>query len=306
MDVEQKAYMIDQVVSMDLVARKVSHQLYSSAFKAIGSPLCFAAAERIIRTGDKGSSVFILTGFPIPPLNIAETDGPPGAAVLAQTLKTIGLRPVLVTDDLCSEVLKSASHTGKILKVPVDSEQASLQAEQLLAEHNPSAILSIERPGWNVKHEYHNMRGLNISGIVGKTDYLFELGRKKGALTVSVGDGGNELGCGLILGTVREHVPNGSLCQCPCKGGIAAANPADVLVVSGISNWGAYGIAACLSLLKAVEYGHDHRHELRLLNRVVKAGAIDSISLEFKPFVDGLSPELNGLVVDLICAITNA
>jgi hypothetical protein len=306
LDIEQKAYKIDQVVSMDLVSRKVSPQLYNSALKAVGSPLCFAAAEKIVKATDQTDAVFILTGFPIPPLNIPETDGPPGATVLAQTLKGIGLRPILVADDLCSGVINSTSHLGKVLKVPVESEQASSQAQQLLKDYNPAVLLSIERPGWNVKHEYHNMRGLNISGIVGKTDYLFELGRKAGVLTISVGDGGNELGCGSILETVRKHIPNGSLCRCPCQSGIAAATPADVLVVSGVSNWGAYGIAACLSLLKAGEYGHDHKLELHLLNRCVKAGAIDSISLEPKPFVDGLPPELNGLVVDLICAITNA
>jgi len=150
------------------------------------------------------------------------------------------------------------------------------------------------------------MRGLNISSIVGKTDYLFEMGRKHGALTIGLGDGGNELGCGLIYQTVRKHVPYGARCGCPCNDGIAAATPADVLVIGRVSNWGAYGIAACLSLLERLEYKHGKQDELRLVNRVVKAGAIDSFTLERKPFVDGLSPDVNGSVVDLICAIKNA
>jgi hypothetical protein len=73
-----------------------------------------------------------------------------------------------------------------------------------------------------------------------------------------------------------------------------------------VSNWGSYGIAACLSLLKNVEYKHDGEHELRLLKRIIEAGAIDSVTLESKPFVDGVPPSINNLVVNLIGAITNA
>jgi len=306
MDVDQKAHMIDQAVSMDLPARRVVRQLYDAAFKTLDKSLCLAAAQEIARVASRGDSVFIITGFPIPPLNVAETDGPLGAEVLSQTLRATGLKPILVTDATCLEVVGAANPKTRVITVPADAEQARSQAEQLLLEYNPSVLLAIERPGWNKKEEYHNMRGLNISGIVGKTDYLFALRQKHGALTVGVGDGGNELGCGLIVETVRRHVPYGARCQCPCNGGIAASTPADVIVVGGVSNWGAYGIAACLSLLKGLEYRHSKRSELRLLNRVVKAGAIDSISLESKPYVDGLSPIINGFVVDLIFAITNA
>jgi len=298
--------MIDQAVSMDLPARRVVRQLYDAAFKTVGKPLCLTAAQKIEKAADKADSVFILTGFPIPPLNIAETDGPLGTAVLNQTLQVIGFKPILVTDALCSKVVRAANPRTGLVTVSVDAEQARSQAEQLLLEYNPSVLFAIERPGWNKKEEYHNMRGLNISGIVGKTDYLFALGQKRRVLTVGVGDGGNELGCGLIFETVQKNVPYGAKCQCPCNGGIAAATPADALVVSGVSNWGAYGIAACLSLLKGLEYRHNRQGELRLLNRVAKAGAIDSISKESKPFVDGLSPVINGLVVDLISAIKNA
>jgi len=298
--------MIDQAVSIDLPARRVVRQLYDAAFATVGNPLCLTAAKKIMGASKNGDYALILTGFPIPPLNIAETDGPLGAAVMAQTLQLIGLKPILVTDDLCSKVVRAAAPKTELVKMPVDAEKARLVTEQLLLEYNPSALIAIERPGWNSKQEYHNMRGLNISSVVGKTDYLFELGRKNGILTIGIGDGGNELGCGLIREAVRKHVPYGARCQCPCNGGIAAATLADVLVVAGVSNWGAYGIAACLNLLKGLEYKHNRQSELQLLNRVVKAGAIDSISQEQKPFVDGLSPSLNGLVVDLICTITNA
>jgi hypothetical protein len=291
---------------MDLPVRRVVRELYDAALRAVGKPLCLVAAQKMAEKIDKGDSVFIITGFPIPPLNIPETDGPIGAAVLIKSLQASGLKPILFTDDLCSSVLKSISSKTLVKTVSADVEQAHFQTEQYLQEFNPSILLAIERPGWNTKREYHNMRGLNISGAVGKTDLLFILGKKQDALTIGVGDGGNELGCGLVYEAVREYVPYGAKCQCPCNSGIAAATPADSLVIGGLSNWGAYGIAACLSLLQGLEYKHKKQDELQLLNRIIEAGAIDSVTLKHSLFVDGLSPSVNGLVVDLISAITNA
>jgi hypothetical protein len=255
---------------------------------------------------NKGDHVFVLTGFAIPPINVPETDGPPGAAVLVDALRAIRLKPVLITDELCSNVVRAATPENRVLEFPADSEQARDRADQLLHEYNPSALIAIERPGWNRKREYHNMRGLNMSDNVGKTDFLATSARRRGTLIIGVADGGNELGCGLISQTVRKYVPYGSKCQCPCNSGIAAATSADILVVAGVSNWGAYGIAACMSLLKGIPYTHDKRAEMQLLSRIVKAGAIDSILKKPKPYVDGLPPSINGLVVDLISAITNA
>ena len=109
-----------------------------------------------------------------------------------------------------------------------------------------------------------------------------------------------------IIDTVRKHVPYGAKCQCPCGKGIAATTPSDVLVIGGTSNWGAYGIAACLSLLKNLDYRHDGKSELRLLNRIINAGGIDSVTQKREPFVDGVPTSINKLVVDLIWTITNA
>jgi len=306
-DIEQKAYMIDKTVSTDLPVRRVVRQLYDAAVRAnSGKPLCLTAAQELIKRTSKGDHVFVVTGFAIPPMNVPETDGPLGAAVLVEALKAIGLEPILITDELCANVVKAAIPQTKVLKYPMDSEQARDQASELLREYNPSALVAIERPGWNKKREYHNMRGLNISSTVGKTDFLAASAQKEGTLIIGVADGGNELGCGLISQTVRKHVPYGARCQCPCNSGIAAATRADVLVIGGVSNWGAYGIAACLSLLKGISYEHNKNAEMQLLNRIVKAGAIDSILKKPKSYVDGLSPSINGLVVDLIFAITNA
>lgn len=306
LEIEQKAYLIDQVIALDLPIRRVIRNLYEAALVTVGKPLCLAAAEKIAAASRRGDTVILTTGFPIPPKNIGETDGPPGTAVLTETLLAAGQKPMIVTDNYNIEIVRAASPNTRVISFPIESEEASHLAEKILSEHNPSALIAVERPGWNHKREYHNMRGLNISSLVGKTDTLFEIGRKKGIVTIAVGDGGNELGCGTIVETVRKHVQYGSKCQCPCKGGIASSTPAEVLVVSGISNWGAYGVAACFCLLKDLKYAHNREKELRLLNKVVSAGAIDSITLESRPFVDGLPPSINALVTELIHTIANS
>lgn len=305
LEIDRKAFMIDQVAALDLPTRKVVRQLYEAAFNIVNKPLCLAAAEKIAAETKRGDSAFIITGFPIIPKNLWETDGPLGAVVLAEVLQVVGLKPLLITDHGCVEVLKAVSPNTQVSEFPVNNEQGRLEAENLISKFNPSMLIAIERPGWNEKQEYHNMKGQNVSDLVGKTDYLFRYGRELGIATIAVGDGGNEMGCGAIAETVRRYVPYGAKCQCPCGGGIAAGTPADVLVISGVSNWGSYGIAACLSLLKKLEYTHDGENELRLLKRIVEAGAIDGVTTESKPFVDGVSTSINSFVVNLIWAITN-
>jgi len=305
-ELDRKGYLIDEAVAMDLPLRRVVRKLYEAASANVNKPLCLAAAEGIAEKTRRGDTVFIMTGFPVVSKNVCETDGPPGAGVLAKTLNMAGIKTVTVTDDLCFDVVKVATRKMPVVKYPVDKETAKETTEELFSTHNPSVLVSIERPGWNAKQEYHTMRGINISDLVGKTDYLFSYAEKMGVMTIAVGDGGNELGCGSITETVRKHVPYGAKCQCSCGRGIAATTPSDVLVIGGTSNWGAYGIAACLSLLKNLDYRHEGKSELRLLGQVIDAGGVDSVTKESQPFVDGVPTSINKLVVDLIWSITNA
>ena len=304
-ELDRKGYMIDKVIAMDLPLRRVVQKLYEAAVAKVNKPLCLAAAEKIAEKTQKGGTIFIITGFPVLPKSVCETDGPSGAAVLADTLDSIGMKPTIVTDELCSDFVKAVTPKISVEKCSVDNDIAMEKTEELFSTYNPSVLVSIERPGWNEKQEYHTMRGVNISNLVGKTDYLFSYARKIGITTIAVGDGGNELGCGSIIETVRKHVPYGAKCQCPCGKGIAATTPSDVLVVGGTSNWGAYGIAACLSLLKNINYEHDGKSELRLLDQIVAAGGVDSVTGKAQPFVDGVPTSINKLAVDLIWSISS-
>jgi len=306
MDFERKTYSLDHLASADIPMRGVSETLYRAALERVGGTLCRAAAERLSKA-EEGRYILIVTGFPIPPKNVCETDGPPGAAVLAYTLRDVGLKPILVTDKPCEPVVRGVVEDEfPVELISTEGDKAERQCEELLNRYDPAAIVSIERPGWNVKGEYHTMRGYNISDLIGKTDHLFLKARERGITTIAVGDGGNELGCGLIEETVRRHVPNGDRCQCPCQAGIAASTPADILVIAATSNWGAYTISAALAELKDIEYRHDGKRELRLLERVIKAGGIDGVTGEPTLTVDGLPTLVNQFVVELLWTIATA
>src|SRR5262245_20909068 len=75
-------------------------------------PLCpghlAAAASDLAQSGTR---VVLVTGFYIPAgdPSAAETDGPPGALVLAQTLHSLGIETEVITDGYCFSALAAAA-----------------------------------------------------------------------------------------------------------------------------------------------------------------------------------------------------
>jgi hypothetical protein len=119
-------------------------------------------------------------------------------------------------------------------------------------------------------------------------------------LTVGIGDGGNEVGMGSIEDAVRQYVPYGDKCQCPCGAGIAAESKVDLLIAAAVSNWGAYALAACLSVLsQRLQAIHDYKTELRALEAMVNAGAVDGGTGFCEPSVDTISAEISGYIVEM-------
>jgi len=106
----------------------------------------------------------------------------------------------------------------------------------------PSALIAIEKLGPNQQGVYHMVKGHDSSAFQAKAGRLFDAARPRGILTIGVGDRGNEIGMGAIADTVRQVLPYGSICQCPCGGGVADATEVDVVVPGTCSNWGAYGM----------------------------------------------------------------
>merc|ERR1712194_900600 len=127
--------------------------------------------------------------------------------------------------------------------------------------------------------------------------------------TISIGDGGNELGMGKVIEQIVNNpkIPNGSKIGCVI--------PADLLISASVSNWGGYALAASAALIRAKE---DHRtnasihsddddkaidisvfiktwvdrcvptveDEIALLDRCVVAGCRDGVSGKLERTVD--------------------
>jgi len=315
---------IDRLVTLDLRARGVIYRLYDAASKLTEAPLTLTAAQQIMEATKPGDTVLITTGFIVPPLRLQETDGPPGAAALARALNiAFDARPLLLIEEQSKSILTATLHgigmtaraVGKadvaksersavVLGFPVELKDAVEEAKRILDEYKPSLVLAIEKAGRNIKGEYHTMRGLNITPFHAKIEPLIEEAHKRDVLTVGVGDGGNEVGMGNIKEAVETFVPYARVCQCPCQSGIAAETKVDVLVASAVSNWGGYGIEACLAYLTdKPEVLHTPQLEEAMLKSCVDAGAIDGVTSRAELSVDNAPLPLQLSLMNMLHAL---
>ena len=110
--------------------------------------------------------------------------------------------------------------------------------------------------------------------------------------TIGIGDGGNEIGMGVVRARLRRLGPLATR--------IASVVGVDHLVVAGVSNWGGYGVVASLSRLARRDLLHTPELERRLVEACVAAGASDGVTRRREPTVDGLPIEVHGAVVELL------
>ncbi len=256
----------------------------------------------------------VITGFFIPTATppAGETDGPLGALFLARALAPLGVPVVLVTDDFCVRCLEAGlKECGLRQQVPVVTLPTPVQAKAMSdadywryfdeRKGIPAVthLLAIERVGPShvidaVPPEHrdrcHTMRGRDISDVMSPAHKLFEppspLGRA--VLTIGIGDGGNEIGMGKIpWDIIDRNIPNGGLVACRV--------PTDHLIVAGVSNWGAYALAAGVALLRGNALDaclFDSAREREILEVMVEKGNIvDGVLGKPSATVDGLTWE---------------
>ena len=246
-----------------------------------------------------GETFVIVTGFTVPP-GVAETDGPPGAAVLGRALRLLGAQVRYVTDRSPAPILAAALEAlEERAEVEVYPELPGA-ARLLLDRERPTHLISIERPGRSRSGDYLSARGESVAKWNLPLDDLFLLahaGRKKkraeaDIVTIGVGDGGNEIG----MGSVRDR-----LARCGrLMATIASVVAVDHLVVSGTSNWGAYGIVAALERLSGHSLLHTAAVERKLIQACVDAGAVDGLARTHEPTVDGLPADAHAAVLELL------
>lgn len=291
---------IDRATTLEIRAKGhgsgIISKLYERARDKLGQPLSLLAAQQLNDSVSEGDFVIVSTGFVVPPfLPNGEIDGIPGAVTLSRAL-TIGLKakPILlgeqgviapleagcitaglrVTKD--PDELKKIRHGSWVSDFPIDDTLAEERAKEILDNLNPSAIIVTEKNGPNRKGVIHTGGGKDMSHNAAKLQYLVEEADRRDILTIGIGDFGNEIGFGIIEDAVREIVPTGNKCTCPCGDGIACATPTDVLIIGGNCEFGAWSIEAALSaLLEKPELLHDAKVQKDVLDAVRIAGAMD-------------------------------
>ncbi len=259
------------------------------------SSFCQEAAQLIqdkSQTADK--TALITSGFYIDRADMAETDGPLGVFALSRALRMLDFNVVLVTDKYSQSILKLGR--DRVINFPIKDGKRSLKyAYKILGDFDPSVIISVERCGLTSNGKYLNMRGKDISAYNAMVDYLFIEQEN----TIGIGDGGNEIGMGNLADKIKyTH-------QLPAE---PAVTQVSRLVIASVSNWGAYGLIAALSLIKRRNLLPSVEWEKKMLRTIVDKGAVDGISGERKYSVDGFEEEhnsqilakLNRLVQDMV------
>lgn len=315
------AQTIEDFMSLDLTGVGLIAKLYDALQQEQPGPACMKAAEIIVkRVRTHGGPVVIATGFP-EGAGVPETDGPVGAALIARALFLgLGVESVVLTDNDWvtimegtargaglaplpfpeSGVIKSLDYIRPIYirATPKDLEGCRKVTDAVLDETRPSIVISIERPGANDNGLYHGLGGRPLDGMVADYDQFFRRAKAAKVPFIAIGDGGNELGMGVVAERLKAFSPKAKDCGTPGRGGVAAATAADHLIVSNVSNWGATGLIAALSafLGKPLVF-HDGALERRCIEQCVSFGGVDGMFMGPEPAVDGISAiEWEGLV----------
>lgn len=271
---------------------------------------------------DRPGNVCLLTGFMIPDPDSpqggnAETDGPPGTALLASVLRSLGWNVRIVTDSNCIRVVRAAAEatgfpTDDVLESPLES--ASWRRDLIASDFGRelTQVIAIERVGpghssdsirqaspADAEHfeslvpadeqdRCRNMRGEAIDHFTGDLHGLIDdVAPRPDVTTIGIGDGGNEIGMGRFSWReLYDRLPGDHAARVPCR--VKAHRTA----VAGTSNWGAMALAAAVALLRdrldVLDRHSANAHHQVVHSIVEHAGAVDGVTRRREATVDGL------------------
>lgn len=285
-------------------------------------PLCpghLAAVANHLAT--HGRRVVIVTGFYIPGASppAAETDGPPGAALLGAALNRVGMSVQFVTDECCRNAVEVAVESmglprSSVVAARNDPDDVDRWFEQFVHDSTQSPwthLIAIERVGPSHtrdsiqaqcgadlpdfesmvpeadRNHCYNMRGVCLDEYTAPLHRLFELARRSGIKTIGIGDGGNEIGMGSIpWSELRDRLQNPAVAKIPCR------IPTDWTIIAGVSNWGGMALAASTAYVlnqPSILQPWTADQQQTALEQLVKDGpAVDGITRLPDATVDGL------------------
>ena len=285
-----------------------------------GTPLCWQIARALLPI-QAGNTVILVTGTGNPTwLPHGETDGPSGVAVLARVFSALGVRTCVLSEErflpgvaaavqaagtplLQEQSWLQRTNAALALAFPTGAQGAGPFIQDLLKKlPNVVAGFFIEKPGPNIEGVFHNSSGKPKDGDwVAHAHLLVDALRARGALTVGVGDGGNEIGFGRIRAQLADVHPFGRDCGCPCQSGLLDATEVDLLLPASVSNWGAYAIACAIALARGrpsilPPWAEVHRS----IAAPISHGAFDGYSGMAVDTVDGTSRDANASIYQLM------
>jgi len=255
---------LSQAIEELMVARNLRNMQLA---RAALPPDYYLRAARQLR--DPHGTVIIGTGFPV--TDTFETDGPVGAIALYDCLQALGAEPIIacgppLSDAIAADYRVLHLHAGDLASA---HEEAAAQLERL----QPTAVISIERPGLAEDGRYYNMRGEDITARCAFFDPFLTLAT---CPTIAIGDGGNEIGMGNIAAAIATLDIRAAVTCC------------DELLVADVSNWGAYGLIALLAKWS----GRDLLAEispLDILDYLSARGSVDGVTRKNTLTEDGLA-----------------
>lgn len=289
MTTDEKLAAILAAVQTDPGNRGLAHDPTENLFTATAGD--FAAACRSIYD-QPVPAIDLTTGFYIPTADppAFETDGPLGCAFLLRALPTLGYQACVLSPRECTTAVAAGLATQKGLSTyranALDSSAAFVQTGCPWPGYPGTHDLTIEVVGPADDGRCYSMRGRDVTGYPRGVIQPRQPSDPFLKATIGIGDGGNEIGMGKVPHeTVVKNIPNGDLIHCRV--------PTDYLIVAGVSNWGAYALAAGLFLLNGIKpptdlYNPDR--ERQILEVMVREGPlVDGVTGRQTATVDGLS-----------------
>lgn len=251
----------------------------------------------VLQTLSAARRVILLTGFPVrleDGTYVGETDGPLGTADIAAALTSLGISVLVVTDkpafSIMSDVIGCRAPKAKLMMLPEADTDDFIRS--CIKNFAPTHFISLERPGKADNGHYHSMRGEVLDDMITDSSLFLSEAKKAGAVTISIGDGGNEMGMGTYRDVIEHFVPFGDT--------ICTKDGADLTLASGVSNWWGIGIAALCSLLAEKSLLPTRSEETEELRLAVAAGSVDGCTRKHEMTVDRLDLETHLSILDSV------
>jgi D-glutamate cyclase len=294
MTTDEKLAAILAAVQTDPGNRGLARDPHDNLFTATKGD--FEAACRSI-AGHPDPSLAIVTGFFIPTAMppAMETDGPLGTLFLYRAFKPLGIFTAFQSEPDCFPAFNAALELFDDRDQRLSSPGFAAKRSRLSSTYNNRVVtfthlVALERVGPGANGRCHTMRGIDITDRIEPAHELFADDFEPEVVweTIGIGDGGNEIGMGKIPHeTIVKNIPNGDLIHCRV--------PTDHLIVAGVSNWGAYALAAGVYVLRGAKPPVDlfnPSREQQILEVMVREGPlVDGVTGKQTATVDGLTWE---------------